>query len=183
MTGQWPSLLFQSSQKGPNPYCRPVHLILRSKRMALAAAYRLSFVSQCTNNILTIIFNLKSHPLQLMITEQCINDVYYRLLSSKKRGSPLWIPGTNKRLPIEYRRQGLGIGDVGVITERGFFDSLFNISLPCDHPLAINSDRLPDNFYPLNITPNDIQEYSEFNQGSFLSSASIKSSYKDDNSS
>ena len=181
MTGQWPSLLFQSSQKGPNPYCRPVHLILRSKRRALAAAYRLSFVSQCTNNILTIIF--KSHPLQLMITEQSINDVYYRLLSSKKRGSPLWIPGMNKRLPIEYRRQGLGIGDVGVITERGFFDSLFNISLPCDHPLAINSDRLPDNFYPLNITPNDIQEYSEFNQGSFLSSASIKSSYKDDNSS
>ena len=75
------------------------------------------------------------------------------------------------------------LGDVGVITEQGFFDSLFNISLPCDHPLAINSDRLSDNFYPLNIMPNDIQEYSDFNQSSFLSSTSIKSLYNDDNSS
>ena len=118
-----------------------------------------------------------------MIPEQSINDVYYRLLSSKKRGSPLWIPTTNKRLPVEYQRNGLGIGDVGVITDRGFFDSLFNITHPRDHPLAINSDRLPSDFDPLNIAPNDIQEYSEFKQGSHLSSASIKNSYKDDNSS
>jgi len=178
---QWPSLPFQSTQKGPSPYYRPLRLMLHPKWRALAVAYRLFFPHQCTSDILTIMF--QSHPLQLMITEQSINDVYYRLLSSKKRGSPLWIPGTNKRLPIEYRRRGLGIGDVGVITERGFFDSLFNICLPCDHPLAINPDKLPDNFYPLNISLSDIQEYSEFNQGSFLSSASIKSSYKDDNSS
>ncbi|KDR68651.1 hypothetical protein GALMADRAFT_1354255, partial [Galerina marginata CBS 339.88] len=81
------------------------------------------------------------------------------------RGSPLWIPGTNKRLPVKYRRNGLTVGDAGLITDRGFYDSLFNITLPPNDPLAINTDRLPKSFSPLHITPSDIQEYSEFNRG------------------
>ncbi|KDR71081.1 hypothetical protein GALMADRAFT_804015 [Galerina marginata CBS 339.88] len=125
--------------------------------------------------------NSSAHLAATTIPVQSINDVYYRCLASKLRGSPLWIPGTNKRLPVKYRRNGLMIGDAGLITDWGFYDSLFNITLPPNDPLAINTDRLPKNFSPLHITPNDIQEYSKFNRDSYLSSASIKNSYQDEN--
>jgi hypothetical protein len=56
---------------------------------------------------------------------------------------------------------------------------VFNITHPRDHCLAIISDRLPNEFDPLNITTSDIQE---FNQDIYLLGASIKNSYKDENS-
>jgi len=75
------------------------------------------------------------------------------------------------------------ICDAGIIGDRGYFDTLFNISLPPDHPLAVNSDELPDNFSPMLLKPRDIIKYSEFKRGSSLSSESIKKLYQNDNSS
>ena len=64
------------------------------------------------------------------------------------------------------------LGDVGIIDPRGMFDLLFNICLPANHPL--NRNKVPENFSQLSIDAEDIQEYSEFEGESYLSSASIK---------
>jgi len=74
-------------------------------------------------------------------------EVYARLLLPKRRGFPLWHPQPHRNLPAEYRRNGVNIGDVGIVTSGGIFDFLFNICLPSHHP--INGNRVPDNFRPL----------------------------------
>jgi hypothetical protein len=98
-------------------------------------------------------------------------DIYYRLLAPKGHGSPLYIPEPNNTLNLEYRRTGIRIGDVGIITSSGF-DFLFNICLPANHP--INPKELPENFEPLLVNPADIQKYSKFKGEGYLSSPSIK---------
>ncbi|KIM47217.1 hypothetical protein M413DRAFT_23455 [Hebeloma cylindrosporum] len=95
-------------------------------------------------------------------------DIYYRQLAVKGRGSPLWIPEPNDRLPIEYRRKGICVGDVGIITDYGGFDFMFNICLPRDHP--INPNDLPDDFISLRppLKSTDIRGYTEFKMNSYL---------------
>ncbi|KAF8157956.1 hypothetical protein B0H34DRAFT_436166 [Crassisporium funariophilum] len=101
------------------------------------------------------------------------NIIYEGQLAVKGRGYPLWIPNPNKRLPMPYRRRGIGIGDVGIITAFGGFDFLFNICLPRDHP--INPRTLPENFYPIDppIEAIDIHGFSEYMPGSSIASASV----------
>ncbi|KDR70741.1 hypothetical protein GALMADRAFT_882546 [Galerina marginata CBS 339.88] len=95
----------------------------------------------------------------------------------KNRGSPMWIPEPNNNLPIEYRRNGTTVGDVGIITESGSFDFLFNICLPSEHP--INEGCVPKGFVPIQMLKRDIRRHTEFNLGSFLASTSVeKSQYK-----
>ena len=65
-------------------------------------------------------------------------------------------------------------GDVGIINMRGSFEFLFNICHPADDP--INDQRVPKNFEQLRIHPTDIQEHSEFNGESYVSSSSIRNS-------
>jgi hypothetical protein len=100
------------------------------------------------------------------------NNIYERHLLLKKKGFPLWIPEPNRTLPMPYRRDGVSIGDVGIITTSGAFSFLFNICLPHDDP--INPSVLPDGFVPISIQPRDIREYSEFKRNTYLASAAIK---------
>jgi hypothetical protein len=72
---------------------------------------------------------------------QTSNEIYERHLREKGRGHPLWIPQPNMALPIAYRAQGVRIGDVGIFTDDGGFDFLFNICVPIDDP--INPRELP----------------------------------------
>uniref|UniRef100_A0A8H7XST8 Uncharacterized protein n=1 Tax=Psilocybe cubensis TaxID=181762 RepID=A0A8H7XST8_PSICU len=105
------------------------------------------------------------------------NEIYERQLSLKGRGLPLWIPEPNRRLPINYRKDGVSIGDVGIITPSGGFSFLFNICLPADDP--INLGRVPEDFvpiYPQLDDSMDIREFFEFKQGSYLASTSIENS-------
>ena len=97
----------------------------------------------------------------------------------KGRGSPLWLPAVNRSLPIEYRRGGIGIGDVGIITASGSFDFLFNILLPATHP--IHDGRVPEMFSPLNPPLNigDIDEQEEFAEDSYLASASVEKTQRE----
>ena len=75
-------------------------------------------------------------------------------------------------LSIEYRRQGVNIGDVGIITPSGAFSFLFNICLPASHPA--NPPRLPEGFHPLNLDPLHIQHFSDLDTGSHIASTSVE---------
>ncbi|KAE9397957.1 hypothetical protein BT96DRAFT_822612 [Gymnopus androsaceus JB14] len=97
-------------------------------------------------------------------------EVYVRLLLRRRRGYPLWIPKPGEWLPSAYRQEGVRIGDVGILTEFGGFDYLFNVCLPADHP--VNAGRVPQQFRQLrgidiNNTTWSTQEYKP---GSYIAS-------------
>ena len=104
------------------------------------------------------------------------NDIYERHLTLKGRGFPLWIPDPNRVLHLDYRRTGVRIGDVGIITKYGAFSFLFNICLPHNDP--VNPRMLPENFAPISppIESTDIENFVVFNDGSYLASSSVKRS-------
>uniref|UniRef100_A0A0W0GF37 Uncharacterized protein n=1 Tax=Moniliophthora roreri TaxID=221103 RepID=A0A0W0GF37_MONRR len=53
-------------------------------------------------------------------------------------------------LPLEYRKQGVSIGDVGAINDQGGFEYFFNILLPAHHPCN-QAGGVPDGFTPLSV--------------------------------
>ncbi|KAJ7193799.1 hypothetical protein GGX14DRAFT_315241, partial [Mycena pura] len=75
------------------------------------------------------------------------SQLYSRLLFPKGHGYPLFRPQPPEDLPSEYRKTGVSVGDVGVITADGYFDFIFNICTPADSP--INQRGVPEGFYPL----------------------------------
>ncbi|KAF9230640.1 hypothetical protein BU15DRAFT_57042 [Melanogaster broomeanus] len=52
----------------------------------------------------------------------------------ESRGFSLWCPEPDGRLPADYA-SGVKFGDLGIVTEIGGFDILFNICLPANHPI------------------------------------------------
>ncbi|KAF9485683.1 hypothetical protein BDN70DRAFT_537964 [Pholiota conissans] len=100
------------------------------------------------------------------------NKIYAKYLELKQRGTPLWIPGSNRVRPLPHRRKGVCIGDVGVITRAGAFSFMFNIFLPAGHP--INPSELPDGFEPLEPPSiSEIDQYTSFLPGNHLASSTI----------
>ncbi|PPQ91597.1 hypothetical protein CVT25_013695 [Psilocybe cyanescens] len=133
-----------------------------------------NYAAEIPSSTVTQVSGDTSTPLP--IQRSC--DVYNRHLGCKGRGFPLWIPEPNNNLPIEYRRIGIDIGDVGIITKSGNFDFLFNICLPAEHP--IHRDGVPEGFTPCRpVRSSDIHRYTEFDAGAFLTSTSVdKSRYE-----
>ncbi|CAA7268306.1 unnamed protein product [Cyclocybe aegerita] len=129
----------------------------------------------------TTMEDIQSRPRLNPLPVQRSCEIYYRNLATQGRGSPLWIPESNNRLPIDYQRKGIAIGDVGILTPSGAFDFLFNICLPPDH--IFNEDRTPPGFSPLDppLKDIDVHGYTEFKADSYLTSSSIEKSYRDDN--
>lgn len=103
---------------------------------------------------------------------------YARLLLPKKRGLPLWQPQPIN-MSAEYQKQGVSIGDVGLITAGGAFDFQFNIydSLR-HHPL--NNVHVPEHFIPLaRYNPQaDITHETVDCRGSAIFSDSIQRSHQ-----
>jgi hypothetical protein len=102
------------------------------------------------------------------------SKVYARLLIPKGRGFPLWLPQPPANLPSEYRKNGVSIGDVGIITSGGIFDFMFNICLPAGGP--INGNHVPEIFYPLE-SPDPIDVHTiqhAWSAGSHIASRSIE---------
>ncbi|KAJ7261920.1 hypothetical protein C8J57DRAFT_460322, partial [Mycena rebaudengoi] len=75
------------------------------------------------------------------------SEIYTSHLLRRGRGYPLYDPDPQENLPVEYRRRGVSIGDVGCVTPEGIFDFFFNIYLDAHDP--INANRVPEDFIPL----------------------------------
>ncbi|TFK34416.1 hypothetical protein BDQ12DRAFT_581555, partial [Crucibulum laeve] len=60
--------------------------------------------------------------------------LYIRQMLTIREGYPLWHPTPSQMLPIEYRKEGVSIGDFGIVNSDGGFDYIFNIWLPSTHP-------------------------------------------------
>ncbi|KIK52170.1 hypothetical protein GYMLUDRAFT_50048 [Collybiopsis luxurians FD-317 M1] len=95
---------------------------------------------------------------------------YVRLLLTQKKGYPLWNPRPGDWLPPAYREAGVRIGDVGIVTEFGEFDYLFNVCLPPDDP--VNAGRVPENFKHIEgIDVCDISWFTqEYGPGAYVAS-------------
>ncbi|KAJ7325430.1 hypothetical protein DFH08DRAFT_662969, partial [Mycena albidolilacea] len=62
------------------------------------------------------------------------SELYSRLLFPKKHGCPLFHPQPFDDLPEPARKLGTEIGDVGLVTQDGAFDPIFNIRRAIDDP-------------------------------------------------
>ncbi len=78
------------------------------------------------------------------------HDVYRNLLLRERHGYPLWIPESDYNLPDVYRDKGVSVGDLGILTDDGGFDFLFNVCAEADDP--VNCGRVPPQFQPLRIS-------------------------------
>ncbi|KAJ7180866.1 hypothetical protein C8R46DRAFT_1211168 [Mycena filopes] len=96
---------------------------------------------------------------------------YCRQMWGRGRGCPMYVPGPQKNLPVEYRRTGIAIGDVGRITPEGGFDFFFNIYRPArNDPVNV---RVPEDFVPLSpYDPIDVTVYDS-DPGDYVSTPSI----------
>jgi len=99
-------------------------------------------------------------------------DIYYHQLLVKRRGSPMWIPGPDMNLPTEYRKEGINIGDVGILYRAEGFSFLFNIFHPADHP--INIGRVPVGFEPFDLANlhHEVKKQVVFGPKSYIASGS-----------
>ena len=77
---------------------------------------------------------------------RCSNsdEVYVKGMLPLRRGYPLSAPQPISSLPVDKRRVGTIIGDVGTIRDDGSFDYLFNPLLPTNDPK--NPQDLPTAF-------------------------------------
>ncbi|KAJ8079805.1 SCF ubiquitin ligase complex subunit cdc4 [Marasmius tenuissimus] len=76
------------------------------------------------------------------------SQAYCRTLYSLGHGCALWAPEPNDDLPPDYTSSGNRVGDVGLITDDGQFDYIFNICVPVDHPINLYNG-VPPGFEPL----------------------------------
>ena len=89
---------------------------------------------------------------------QSDSHIFAEELLVKKHGYPLWRPDPRcwgDDVPTEYIVSGVRIGDVGVVTNDGSFDCIFNVYLPPEDP--INRNGVPDGFSPLTSSPTNIR--------------------------
>ncbi|KAJ7682040.1 hypothetical protein DFH06DRAFT_1160054 [Mycena polygramma] len=98
-------------------------------------------------------------------------DLYVKLMLPRFKAYPMWCPSPNlaPHIPEAHRRDGISMGDVGLITADGLFDFIFNIFVDGDHPL--NVDNVPEGFSPCSWS--NRLENSDMPPGSTISTDSI----------
>ncbi|KAJ7476208.1 hypothetical protein FB451DRAFT_269342 [Mycena latifolia] len=99
------------------------------------------------------------------------SEIYCSQLLRQKRGFPLYVPGPQRNLPAEYRRNGVAIGDVGRVTPEGIFDFFFNIYLPPEHPINAN---IPEDFSPMPAYASIDVFHLDFHPGNYVSTSSVQ---------
>lgn len=103
------------------------------------------------------------------------DDLYSRLLLATGHGYPLSHPQPFDDFP---RREGIEIGDVGVVTSDASFDVFFNIRRRDD---PVNRFGLPEDFEPVPLDPvaDFASKASHYGAGSHVSNARIQKSRLD----
>ncbi|KAJ7826499.1 hypothetical protein B0H14DRAFT_2517393 [Mycena olivaceomarginata] len=100
------------------------------------------------------------------------SHLYTRLLLPKRHGYPLSCPAPYGDAPLEARRAGIEIGDVGVIMPDGSFDVIFSICRSSYDPA--NRFGVPRGFERINLGPEDIASRPEYHDpGSHVSNTTI----------
>jgi hypothetical protein len=98
------------------------------------------------------------------------SELYLRLMLKHCHGYPLYRPEPTRSLPMEYRRKGVKIGDVGRITPDGSFDFLFNVDSA--QATSVNPPNLPRDFETM--PPIEIISYDYFQPGENVLSDHVK---------
>ncbi|KAJ7126735.1 hypothetical protein C8R44DRAFT_667434, partial [Mycena epipterygia] len=99
------------------------------------------------------------------------SEFYCSQLLRQMRGFPLYVPGPQRNLPLEYQRSGVAIGDVGRVTPEGIFDFFFNIYLPPEHPINAN---IPEDFYPMPHYASVDVLHLDFGPGNYVSTSTVQ---------
>ncbi|KAF8163999.1 hypothetical protein BJ912DRAFT_890343, partial [Pholiota molesta] len=98
--------------------------------------------------------------------------IYRDLLLKKQHGLPLWIPDPAENLE-EHKKQGISIGDLGILTDDGGFRFLFNIHAEAD--ARINKDmRTPQAFTPLPMPTISKREFIHVEKACITENASVE---------
>ncbi len=98
-------------------------------------------------------------------------QIYSREMLALGVGYPLYMPSPSKSLPMAYRKQGMRVGDIGVIAPNGAFDFLFNACRQREEPDgAVNPVALPEGFELLDV---DINVYVRYNPLTHLLSSHV----------
>ncbi|PPQ64815.1 hypothetical protein CVT26_002647 [Gymnopilus dilepis] len=101
-------------------------------------------------------------------------ESFCRSLLLAGHGFPIWRPSGNLAMPIEYRMEGVNIGDVGIIDEGGSFKFYFNIFLPSGHP--IHKRIVPREFRPIEpaLQPDEVvRDLNYFEPGKIIASKGV----------
>ncbi|KAJ7496647.1 hypothetical protein FB451DRAFT_199775, partial [Mycena latifolia] len=110
-------------------------------------------------------------PLDIPDDVRSDSEVYCSQLLRRGRGFPLYVPEPQRNLPLEYRKKGVAIGDVGRVTPEGIFDFFFNIYLAADHHIHVG--HIPENFSPLERYSSRDVVYREYASGNYVSTPSV----------
>ncbi|KAK7023038.1 hypothetical protein R3P38DRAFT_2957163 [Favolaschia claudopus] len=95
------------------------------------------------------------------------NQIYAEVLLRQERGFPLCEPAPHSNLPEDYKRTGVSIGDVGLVTAEGF-DFCFNVYRARDD--SINAGGVPEDFVPLEMY-SEVDVYKkDYEPGSYVGS-------------
>ncbi|KAJ7306777.1 hypothetical protein DFH08DRAFT_793189 [Mycena albidolilacea] len=99
-------------------------------------------------------------------------ELYSRLLLARGHGYPLSYPQPPDDLPLESRTRGVQIGDVGVLTSDGGFDTFFNI---CRSQNEVgNRFGVPTGFETVRLYPADVLSRRLFHRpGSHVSNTRL----------
>ncbi|KZP32129.1 hypothetical protein FIBSPDRAFT_685746, partial [Athelia psychrophila] len=85
-------------------------------------------------------------------------QIYVQQLLCKQEGYPLYYPEPPANLPLENRKRGVSIGDVGIIKVDGKFQFAFNIFMRWTGTNdEINCFGVPDHFEPLQFNQHHVE--------------------------
>lgn len=107
-------------------------------------------------------------------------QIYVRNMMATLRGYPIWSPTPLPRpnIPIEISRNGVIVGDIGLVRGPGSFAVLFNMFQSADHPL--NKGRVPDNFVPFRLNPGAYATKRVFQNDAYIASPSVGVAHKEE---
>ncbi|KAJ7599939.1 hypothetical protein C8J56DRAFT_3537 [Mycena floridula] len=104
-----------------------------------------------------------------MPTFERFPDIYARNLLRHGHGYPLYNPNPSTDMLPVYLQSGIPVGSLGIITDDGGFDFLFNACAPADDP--INADGVPPDFIHFPLHRKSIRRITpQYDPGEILSS-------------